>query len=130
MALACVSGSIVLRACYQGTLNNIGPTHVHISASTHPEVLRTLQLGVQALARNTNLLTSPFIRPTSGPGTMEIFFETGALAFASTVSGCSLHRFSPISRGYATRLRLSVGVLFNARLAHAGEDVAGTRSRS
>ena len=121
VALACVSGSIVLRACYQGTLNNIGPTHVHISASTHPEVLRALQLGVQALARNTNLLTSPFIRPTSGPGTMEIFFETGALAFASTVSGCSYIDSAQSAAGTQPGCASPLEVLFNARLAHAGE---------
>ncbi len=121
VALACVSGSIVMRACYQGTLNNIGPTHVHISASTHPEVLRGLQLGIQALARNTKLLTSPFIRPTTGPGTMEIFYETGALALASVVSGCSYIDSAQSAAGTHTGCATPLEVLFDARLAHAAE---------
>ena len=121
VALACVSGSIVMRACYQGTLNNIGPTHVHISASTHPEVLRALQLGIQALGRNTQLLTSPFIRPTTGPGTPEIFYETGALALASAVSGCSYIDSAQSAAGTHTGCATPLEVLFDARLAHAAE---------
>jgi methylamine--corrinoid protein Co-methyltransferase len=126
VALACVSGSIVMRACYQGTLNDIGPTHVHISASTHPEVLRALQLGIQALARNTKLLTSPFLRPTTGPGTREIFYETGALALASAVSGCSYVDSAQSAAGTHTGCASPLEVLFNARLVHAVEGM--TRS--
>ena len=126
VALACVSGSIVMRAAYQGTLNNIGPTHVHLSASTHPEVLRALQLGLQALSRNGNFLTSPFTRPTSGPGTKEIFYETGALAVASTVSGCSYIDASQSARGTATGHASPLEVLFVAKLAHAVEGMSRT----
>ncbi|NQS92318.1 MAG: monomethylamine:corrinoid methyltransferase [Chloroflexi bacterium] len=121
VALACVSGSIVLRAAYQGTLNNIGPTHVHLSASTHPEVLRALQLGLQALSRNGNFLTSPFIRPTSGPGTREIFYETGALAVAATVAGCSYIDASQSARGTHAAHASPLEVLFVAKLTHAVE---------
>lgn len=121
VALACVSGSIVMRACYQGTLNNMGPTHVHLSASTHPEVLRALQLGIQSLARHGNFLTSPFIRPTTGPGTMEIFYECGALAAASTVAGCSYIDASQSARGTHATHASPLEVLFVAKLAHALE---------
>ena len=128
VALACVSGSIVMRAAYQGTLNNMGPTHVHLSASTHPEVLRALQLGLQALSRNGNFLTSPFTRPTSGPGTKEIFYETGALAVASTVAGCSYIDASQSARGTATGHASPLEVLFVAKLTHAVEGM--TRSEA
>ena len=121
VALACVSGSILLRACYQSTLNNLGPTHVHISASTHPEILRALQLGIQALSRNANFLTSPFTRPASGPGTMEIFYECGALAVASTVAGCSYIDASQSARGTHTVHATPLEVKFVANLAHAVE---------
>lgn len=124
VALACVSGSIVMRACYQGTLNNIGATHVHISASTHPEVLRALQLGLQALARNGNFLTSPFIRPTTGPGTMEIFYETGALAVASTVAGCSYIDASQSAAGTHAAHASPLEVKFVAKLTHAVEGMS------
>jgi hypothetical protein len=124
VALACVSGSIVMRACYQGTLNNIGPTHVHISASTHPEVLRALQLGLQALARNANFLTSPFIRPTTGPGTMEIFYETGALAVASAVAGCSYIDASQSAAGTHAGHASPLEVKFVAKLTHAVEGLS------
>lgn len=124
VALACVSGSIVMRACYQGTLNNLGPTHVHISASTHPEVLRAMQLGLQALARNANFLTSPFIRPTTGPGTMEIFYETGALAVASAAAGCSYIDASQSAAGTHAAHASPLEVRFVAKLTHAVEGMA------
>jgi hypothetical protein len=124
VALACVSGSIVMRACYQGTLNNLGPTHVHISASTHPEVLRAMQLGLQALARIANFLTSPFIRPTTGPGTMEIFYETGALAVASTVAGCSYIDAAQSAAGTHAAHASPLEVIFVAKLAQAVEGMA------
>jgi len=124
VALACVSGSIVMRACYQGSLNDIGPTHVHISASTHPEVLRGLQLGIQSLARNANFLSSPFIRPTTGPGTMEIFYETGALAVAGTVAGCSYIDASQSAAGTHTAHASPLEVKFVAKLAHATEGMS------
>ncbi len=124
VALACVSGSIVMRACYQGTLNNMGPTHVHISTSTHPEVLRAKQLGIQALARNGNFLTSPFIRPTTGPGTREIFYECGGLAVASAVAGCSYTDASQSACGVSAAHASPLEVLFVAKLTHAVEGMS------
>ncbi len=124
VALAIVSGSIVMRACYQGTLNNLGPTHVHISASTHPEVLRAMQLGIQAISRNANFLTSPFVRPTTGPGTMEIFYECGALAVASTVAGCSYIDASQSARGTHTAHASPLEVKYVAKLTHAVEGMS------
>jgi hypothetical protein len=121
VALAIVSGSIVMRACYQGTLNNLGPTHIHISASTYPDVLRALALGQQALARNGKFLTSPFTRPTSGPGTMEILWECGALALASTVSGCSYIDASQSAQGTHEVHASPIEVKFVAKMAEAGE---------
>jgi len=124
VALACVTGSIVMRACYQGMLNNIGPTHVHISASTHPEVLRALQLGIQALSRNAKFLTSPFIRPTSGPGTKEILYESGALAIAGTVAGASYIDGVQSAAGTTMAGASPLEVIFVAKLAHAVEGMS------
>ena len=124
VALACVSGSIVMRATYQGTFNNIGPTHVHISASTHPDVMRALQLGLQSLARNAKFLTSPFTRPTSGPGTMEIFWECGALAVASTVAGCSYIDASQSAAGVRETHASPLEVKFVSRITHAVEGMS------
>jgi len=121
VALACVTGSIVMRACYQGMLNNIGPTHVHISASTHPEVLRALQLGIQALSRNAKFLTSPFIRPTSGPGTKEVLYESGALAVAATVAGASYIDGVQSAAGTTMAGASPLEVLFVAKVTHAVE---------
>lgn len=89
-ALGIVSGSLLTKACHGGTLINSGPTHVHLDCSTHPEQVFATSLAFQALARNTNLMLSPFIRPTAGPGTMEIFWEAGALTIAAVVSGASV----------------------------------------
>jgi len=121
IALACVSGAITMQACYQGKLTDIGPTHVHISASTHPEVLRALQLGIQTLSRNAKFMTSPFIRPTAGTGTKEILFEVGALAVAGTVAGASYLDGVQSGGGTTTAGASPLEVLFVAKMAHAVE---------
>lgn len=121
VALAIVSGSILLKACYLGTLSNVGPTHVHISCSTHPDLVRATAVGMQALGRNTNLLTSPFVRPTTGPGTKEIFWETGALTIASVVSGCSYIDVAQSAAGTHAAHASPLEALFCGQLAHACE---------
>jgi methylamine---corrinoid protein Co-methyltransferase len=89
-AIASISGLILLQACYLGTLHNLGPTHIHLSASTHPGIIKAMSLAFQGLCRHTNLLISPFVRPVAGPGTKDILYECAALVIASVASGASL----------------------------------------
>jgi methylamine---corrinoid protein Co-methyltransferase len=89
VALAVVAGQILMRASHGGDIINVGPAHVHFSCSTHPEILRTLALGFQAVARNSNIMMSSFIRPAAGPMTKQIFYEVAALTIATAVSGAS-----------------------------------------
>jgi methylamine---corrinoid protein Co-methyltransferase len=89
-ALGIVSGSLLSKACHGGELINSGPTHVHLDCSTHPDQVFATSLAFQALTRNTNLMVTPFVRPTAGPGTREIFWEAGALTIAAVVSGASV----------------------------------------
>jgi len=90
VAIAIVSGMLLVKACFWGTLCNTGPTHVHLDCSTHPDLVTATALAFQGLARNTDLFITPFIRPTTGPGTREIFYESGALTLATVVSGATL----------------------------------------
>ena len=89
VALAVAAGQILMRACYGGHSINVGPTHVHLSCSTHPDILRATTLGFQAVARNSNIMMSCFIRPAAGPCTKQILYEVAALTIASAVSGAS-----------------------------------------
>ena len=54
VALAVAAGQILIRASYGGHSINVGPTHVHLNCSTHPDILRATALGFQAVARNSS----------------------------------------------------------------------------
>jgi len=119
VALAVAAGQILARACYGGHSINVGPTHLHLSCSTHPDLLRATALGFQAVARNSNIMMSTFIRPAAGPGTKQILYEVAALTIATAVSGATEITGVQSARGthnlHATPLELR----FSAQVAQA-----------
>jgi methylamine---corrinoid protein Co-methyltransferase len=121
VAVAIVSGMLLVRACFMGTFCNSGPTHVHLDCSTHPDLVTATALAFQGLARNTNLMTSPFVRPTTGPGTREIFYESAALTFAAVVSGASLIDCVQSATGNNQMHATPLEARFCGELAHAVE---------
>jgi len=121
VAIAIVSGMLLAKACLGGTLCNTGPTHVHLDCSTHPMLVKATALAFQGLARNTNLLISPFVRPTTGPGTKEIFYESAALTIASVVSGAALIDCVQSATGNHTLYSSPLEARFCGELAHAVE---------
>jgi|TARA_B100001964_G_scaffold127694_1_gene141236 methylamine--corrinoid protein Co-methyltransferase len=121
VAIAIVSGMLLVKVCFMGTFCNTGPTHVHLDCSTHPDLVTATSLAFQGLARNTNLLTSPFIRPTTGPGTREIFYESGALTMATVVSGASLIDCVQSATGNKQLHASPLEARFCGELAHAVE---------
>lgn len=89
IALACVAGLILMRACYGVATLNTGPSHPMLTCNTHPMMLASQALAFQALSRNTDLLVANMVRPVGGPGTKEILYEVAAHTFASVASGIS-----------------------------------------
>ena len=121
VAIAIVSGMLLVKAGLGGTFCNTGPTHVHLDCSTHPELIIATALAFQGLARNTNLLITPFIRPTAGPGTREIFYESAALTIAAVVSGATLIDCVQSATGNLTLYSSPLEARFCGEFAHAVE---------
>lgn len=121
VAIAIVSGMLMVKANLGGTFCNSGPTHVHLDCSTHPDLVTATALAFQGLARNTNLLITPFVRPTTGPGTREIFYESAALTLATVVSGASAIDCVQSATGNNTLHSSPLEARFCGELIHAVE---------
>jgi hypothetical protein len=115
---------LMVKACLGGTFCNTGPTHVHLDCSTHPDLITATALAFQGLARNTNLLITPFIRPTAGPGTREIFYESAALTMATVVSGATLIDCVQSATGNHTLYASPLEARFCGELTHAVEGMS------
>jgi hypothetical protein len=121
VAIGIVTGVILARACYLGHYIDIGPTHIHLDCSTHPEIIRAMSIAIQALSRNTDIATSAFVRPSAGPGTKLVFYEAGALAVASVASGVSGVAGVQSARGNHELHATPLEAHFTAQMTHAAE---------
>ena len=130
MAVAIVAGMILLKACYGGVTDNPGPSHAHLSCDTFPDMITSQALAFQALNRNTNLLTSSFVRPVGGPGTKEILYETAALTLASIPSGVALMEGVQSGTGRFTAHISGLEARFMAEVARAATHLTLQRGRS
>jgi methylamine---corrinoid protein Co-methyltransferase len=91
MAMAIVTGSILLQMVYMTNTHSVSPAHPFYGNNTTPDIQQAISLAEQALARNTRLLTDVVITPVSGPGTATLLYEVAAAAIQATVSGaCAL----------------------------------------
>ncbi|MBE3141801.1 MAG: monomethylamine:corrinoid methyltransferase, partial [Thermoplasmata archaeon] len=124
VAIASVSGLILLQACYLGTLHNLGPTHIHLSASTHPGIIKAMAVAFQGVSRHTNLIISPFVRPVAGPGTKDILYECAALVIASVASGVSYIDVVQSATGNIEAQASPLEVRFGAQIAHAAQGLS------
>ncbi len=91
MALAIVGGCILLQMLYMTNTHSVSPAHPFLDNDTTPEILQSISLAQQSLARNSRLLTDVVITPVSGPGTPTLLYEVAAISIASVASGaCGL----------------------------------------
>lgn len=121
IAVAMVAGMVLLKACLHGDTVNPGPSHAHLSCSTFPEIITSKALALQALNRNTNLLTSSFARPTSGPGVVDIFYEVAAMHIAGVTSGVAFVKGVQSAVGRFAGHCSALECRFMAKVSHAAE---------
>jgi len=124
VAIGVVSGLILLNACYLGHIPNAGPTHVHLSCSTHPSIISAMSVAFQALSRNTNLMIAAHTRPTTGPGTQDIFREISAYLISNVVSGASVVNCVQSAVGNNVAHASPLEVRFGAQTVHATEGLS------
>jgi methylamine--corrinoid protein Co-methyltransferase len=126
MAVAIVAGMILLRASLWGETVNPGPSHAHLSCNSFPAMIPSQAVALQALARNTNLMTSGFLRPVSGPCVKDLFYEIAALVIAQVPSGISFTKAVHTATGRFPMHCTPLEARFAAQVTHAAEGL--TRS--
>ena len=120
-AIITVAGMILMRACLHGDTFNPGTSHAHLSCSTFPEIVTSKSLALQALNRNTNLMTSSFARPTAGPGEKDIFYEVAAMHIAGVTSGVAVAKGVQTATGRFAGYCSPLECRFMADVTHAAE---------
>jgi len=128
LAIGCVASCILLRACLFADSVNNGPSHAHLSIDTHPDMLAAQGLAIQALARNTHLPNSVFVRPAAGPVTKEILYENAALTIAGVVSGAGFVKASQSASGRFEGHVSPLEARFTAQIGHAVEGMTRTEA--
>jgi len=121
IAIIGVAGLILMKACLLVDTVNLGPSHAHLSCSTYPEIIVAKAICLQALARNTRLMTSCFSRPAAGPGTKEILHEVAAMTLACVPSGVALVKGVQSATGRFESACTPLEVRFMAEVTHAAE---------
>jgi methylamine--corrinoid protein Co-methyltransferase len=120
-AVGFVAGNLLLRAALFGDTVNAGPAHAMLSCDTHPDMIALQALGLQALTRNTHLLTSGHIRPAAGPCVPDLLYEVAALALAAVTSGAAFLKTVQSATGRHKSHTTPLEARFCAQVAHAAE---------
>ena len=130
VAIGCVAGCILLRACLLGDTVNAGPSHTHLSCDTHPDMIAAQALSYQALSRNTHLLNSVHIRPAHGPGVRNLLYEVAAMAIAGVTSGVSYVKSVQSATGRHMGHTSPLEARLCAQVAHAAEGMTRVEGNS
>jgi methylamine--corrinoid protein Co-methyltransferase len=124
VAIGCVAGCILLRACLVGDTVNAGPSHTLLSCDTHPDMLAAQALSYQALSRNTHLLKSVHIRPAHGPGVHELLYEVATMAILGVTSGVDYIKSVQSATGRHMGHTSPLEARLCAQVAHAVEGMS------
>ena len=121
MTVAIVAGMILLRASLWGETVNPGPSHAHLSCNTFPPMIPAQTLALQALARNTNLITAGFLRPVSGPCVKDLLYEIAALTVAQVPCGIGFTKAVHTATGRFPMHSTPLEARFAGQVTHAAE---------
>ena len=89
VAVSIVAASILINQINLAHTIATRPDHPFLSCNTTPELMWAMSVGVQALARNTNLLVGTLVGTAGGPGTRTVLYEQAAYAASMVASGVS-----------------------------------------
>ena len=119
VAIAIAAALIVLNQVNMSHTLATRPDHPFLSCNTTPELLWASSLGLQALARNTNLITASLVGPAGGPGTKTMLYENAAFTIATTVAGQSAIEASHSAGGAIPRHVSGLDAKICGEVAHA-----------
>ena len=124
MAVLIIAGMILMEACFQPSFLNAGPGHAHLSCNSYPAMLPGQAVAFQALSRNSNLLVSSFLRPTSGPCVRHLFDEIAAIVLTTAPSGIAHIEGVHTATGRFESHCSGLEARFMAEITHAAEKLS------
>jgi methylamine--corrinoid protein Co-methyltransferase len=89
IAVLLTAEMIALNLVYMAVCHGSSPTHPFNFNDTGREIMQATSLSLQALARNSHLMTNMTVSPVGGPGTKTLLYECAAYTTLCTVSGIS-----------------------------------------
>jgi methylamine--corrinoid protein Co-methyltransferase len=119
VAVSIVAALILLNQTNMSHTLATRPDHPFLGCNTTRELLWAMNVGVQALSRNTNLLVGTLVGPAGGPGTETLLYEVAAYAIGTTVSGQSLIEASHSAGGHVARHVSGLEARICGEIAHA-----------
>ena len=124
VAIAIVSGMILLQMLYMTNTHSVSPAHPFYDNDTTPEIIQAISIAHQGLARNCRLMTDLVITPVSGPGQETLLYEVAAMAIMAAASGtCGL--IGPRSNAGVNPAHVSgLESRFMAEVAHAAAGIS------
>ena len=126
VAIAIVAALVLLNQVNMSHTYATRPDHPFLGCNTTPELMWAMSVGMQALARNTNLMAGTLVGPAGGPGTKTMLYEIAAYSIATTVSGQSLIEASHSAGGHVPRHVSGLDARICGEVTHA---VAGMSRR-
>jgi methylamine---corrinoid protein Co-methyltransferase len=129
VAVATVAYSLNGLIAYGSIFNQQFPFHLNYGSNTTRELLWSISMAGQAMARNSKLLYTSNGFANSGPMTEMLFRETAAHALVSTVSGWHLWEMASTRNKYknrATPMEARIGM----EVGHAAARQGMTREKA
>ena len=89
VAVLLTAEMVALNLVFMAVCHGSSPTHPFNFNDTGREIMQATSLSLQALARNSHLMTNMTVSPVGGPGTKTLLYECAAYTTLCTVSGIS-----------------------------------------
>ena len=89
IAVLLTAEMVALSLVFMAVCHGSSPTHPFNFNDTGREIMQATSLSLQALARNSHLMTNMTVSPVGGPGTTTLLHECVAYTSLCTVSGIS-----------------------------------------
>jgi methylamine--corrinoid protein Co-methyltransferase len=89
IAVLLTAEMVALNLVFMAVCHGSSPTHPFNFNDTGRETMQATSLSLQALARNSHLMTNMTVSPVGGPGTKTLLYECAAYTTVCTVSGIS-----------------------------------------
>ena len=103
VAVTLVAYSLMGRVVHGAAFNQHFPFHLHYGSNTTRQLLWSIAVAGQALARNSRLLQTSNGFANAGPMTEMLFYETACHALVSTVTGWHLWEMASTRNKYRNR---------------------------